>query len=100
MRCGDAVRQAVQCDPASHEAWQTMASYCISAQRVEEGKEALLKSVSLWINAQQDGKLSVLQDCLASALKLPVARQGRTGRKTQPQESCPHTNSESTLSGY
>lgn len=55
-RCGEAVRQAVQCDPASHEAWQTMASYCISAQRADEGKEALLKSVSLWINAQQDGR--------------------------------------------
>ena len=33
QQCGSAVERAVSSDPTSYEAWQTMGSYCISAQK-------------------------------------------------------------------
>lgn len=48
-RCRNYLERAVESDPNSWEAWQTMASYCISAQRPEDAKSALERSMSQWL---------------------------------------------------
>jgi Tfp pilus assembly protein PilF len=48
QKCGAALERAVANDDQSFEAWQTMASYLISAQKPEEAKAAMEKSLALW----------------------------------------------------
>ncbi len=54
QNCQEAARQAVDADPTHPEAWQTLASLCISQQQPERALEALQRGYDLWKPTDDD----------------------------------------------
>ncbi|MFT7816271.1 putative assembly chaperone of rpl4 [Arapaima gigas] len=56
-RCKEAIDKALQYDPENPEALQLMASYLFSVEKVQEGKEYLMRSVTAWLPQQRQQTL-------------------------------------------
>uniref|UniRef100_A0A3Q4AHJ4 Uncharacterized protein n=1 Tax=Mola mola TaxID=94237 RepID=A0A3Q4AHJ4_MOLML len=61
-KCREFIERALQYDSDNPEALQLMASYLFSAERNQEGREYLLKSVGLWLPAQKQSAASSSTD--------------------------------------
>jgi len=48
-KCGEFVTKALTSDPDNAEAWQVKANWLMSRDQKEEAKEAIQKSISLWL---------------------------------------------------
>ncbi|KAK5892427.1 hypothetical protein CesoFtcFv8_012807 [Champsocephalus esox] len=57
-KCKELIERALQYHHDNPEALQLMASYLFSTERNQEGKEYLLKSVGLWLPAQEESAAS------------------------------------------
>ncbi|KAJ4930737.1 hypothetical protein JOQ06_025045 [Pogonophryne albipinna] len=61
-KCKELIERALQYHHDNPEALQLMASYLFSTERNQEGKEYLLKSVGLWLPAQEQSAASSSTD--------------------------------------
>ncbi|XP_077382383.1 uncharacterized protein LOC144021951 [Festucalex cinctus] len=57
-KCKEFIERALQYHPGNPEGLQLMASYLFSTEKNQEGKEYLLKSVRLWLPAQNQTEAS------------------------------------------
>uniref|UniRef100_A0A1A7Y3S6 Uncharacterized protein n=1 Tax=Iconisemion striatum TaxID=60296 RepID=A0A1A7Y3S6_9TELE len=57
-KCREFIERALQYHHDNPEALQLMASYLFSTEKIQEGKEYLLKSVGLWLPAQKESVAS------------------------------------------
>ncbi|XP_029115817.1 probable assembly chaperone of rpl4 [Scleropages formosus] len=56
-QCKEAIDKALQYDPENPEALQLMASYLFSVEKVQEGKDYLMRSVAAWLPRQRQEAL-------------------------------------------
>nr|XP_061788950.1 uncharacterized protein LOC133578538 [Nerophis lumbriciformis] len=68
-KCREFIERALQYHPDNPEGLQLMASYLFSTEKIQEGKEYLLKSVRQWLPAQkQNDTSSILEDDIKSLI--------------------------------